>query len=158
MAESEIQAALQEELANVAVVATVFCRSRIGMDLAIEERVSWFLIQEGRVVSYDAHPFESQDCTAREEFVPGDRSVADLEREVMEYRDAHFPEAGFETGDFYRRGLAYLARGRVKDARRMLEAGDEHRQSLASIDQEAEAGGVRSQLMLALDGLASVDP
>lgn len=120
---SEVGAALANPNGTYAVVATEFCHSEVGEDVLIGEKVSWFLLPEGRLSAYDAHHFTDDLCTVSNDFSPA-ASHVDLERRLIAYRDAHFPTSMIHLGEVYRKGLLYAERDRLDDARAMLDLGD----------------------------------
>jgi hypothetical protein len=52
------------------------------------------------------------------------RTLAADERIVIAHRDAEFPRSAEHVGEYYTKGLAYVAAGRPDDGARMLRQGD----------------------------------
>jgi hypothetical protein len=125
LTKSEIEALLASQAAETtAIVATLRCTSKVDLRMYQGEKVSWFLLPQGKLAGYDAYLFADDLCTVYNEFVPASLETAALEGQVRAYRDAHFPESMVHVGLLYQHGIAYAANGRLEDARRMLAEGD----------------------------------
>jgi hypothetical protein len=124
LAPAEIDAAIDAGAADTfAVVATLGCRSEVDLEIYSGEKVGWMLLPEGKLASWDL-PEYTDRCVVSNAFQPGDASLADLEKQVAAYRDANFPRSMAHVGEYYQKGLAYVAVGRIADAEAMLAAGD----------------------------------
>lgn len=124
LASEEIHAAIAEDTpGDYGVVAIVRCQSKYNLKRYMTEKVAWYLLLQGKLVAYDHYDFVDL-CTVFNEFVPARADALALEELVISHRDANFPKSMEHTGQFYSKGLAYLAAKRTEDARRMLMAGD----------------------------------
>lgn len=107
-----------------AVVAMLTCRSQADLQVFVGEKMGWMLLPDGKLAAWDL-PEYADRCTVFNNFRPADPPLADLEARVVAHRDAHFPRSMQHAGELYRKGLAYLAVGRIDDAEAMLAAGDQ---------------------------------
>jgi hypothetical protein len=105
------------------VVATLGCRTEVDLEIYSGEKVGWMLLPAGKLASWDL-PEYADRCVVFNAFQPGDASLAGLEKQVAAYRDANFPRSMQHVGEYYQKGLAYVAVGRIEDAEAMLAAGD----------------------------------
>ncbi len=121
--EPQIQAALAGSTGDLVVIANQACRSEVDLKRYAGEKVGWFLLRDGKLLSYDTFEFGHR-CVVANDFRPADASAAATEARIAAYAERHFPTSMAHVGEFYRKGLAYLRVERIADAERMLAAGD----------------------------------
>ena len=120
---NDVRSSSVPQSARYAIVASLFCHADVNHQYIYQEKLSWYLLPEGRLVAWDHHDF-GDACTTFDEFEParGDR-VAD-EKHLLEYVTKSFPSSVVHVNELYLHGIAYVHAGRLDDAQAMLEAGD----------------------------------
>ena len=126
LSKEQIEAALAEPPGSdsYGVVAVLNCRSQIDTRMWQGEKVSWLLLEQGRLSAWDVHEFTHR-CVVGNRFRPASAHRAALEEQVTAFRDRRFPRSMGHPSEYYMKGVQYLLAGRLEAAERMLALGDE---------------------------------
>jgi len=122
--EVDAKDAARDPHGELAVIAVRRCGDWTGRDHWKAERASWFVLQGGALAAYDHWTFGPR-CTLGNAFAPSPPALLDTERTLRRFVDQRHPPAPPPLAIRFRRGLAYLAAGRVEEARAELQAGDQ---------------------------------
>lgn len=167
----QIQAALDEPPGSThyGVVAVIGCRSQIDTRMWHGEKVSWMLLENGRLSAWDVHVF-SHRCVVGNLFVPASTQRGALEAQVTGFRDQNFPRSMGHPSEYYRKGVQYSLAGRIESAEAMLALGDktfdvsadsgvrfERPSEQVRVAGDREIATARSQLVYAIQAIRSAE-
>lgn len=150
--------------ADVIVIAQRTCRTERGLEDLEAQRVAYYVLPSRRLAAFDHYTF-AKACAVTNAFRAARGSVIPLERAAAQRVAADFGRVPLDPAQLYRRGLAYLEAGRVRDAQGVLTAA-EPGYRLVSMRLEpgkpapevyTEAKRLRAQLMRAL-GVTATEP
>ncbi len=149
--------ARQGDGADVVVIALRTCQAERGLETLATPRVGYYLLPALRLSAYDHYDF-GRVCAVQSQFLAARGPARLLEQVAVARIASHFGRVSLDLPQLYRRGLAYLEAGRVRDAEAALTSGEpgflevEARVRRGEADAEAfhEAARLRAQLMRAL--------
>lgn len=142
---------------DVAVLAPRRCTSERGLQEVKAERVGTYLLPDLRLEAWDHYDF-GKACAVSNSFRAARAPAVALERAAAERVAADYGRPKLDLPQVYRRGLAYLEAGRVRDAEAALTAGEPRylleglhvKQGQPPAEGLAEASRLREKLMRAL--------
>jgi hypothetical protein len=111
---------------DYAVVALVRCLSEVDMQRYGGEKVAWYVLEDGGLVSWNHYDF-NDNCTGSVDFRPAKAAETERvahERAAAAYEEANYPAGMGHVGEYYLRGLRYLGADRIDEAKAMLAKGD----------------------------------
>jgi hypothetical protein len=149
-------AALPAE-ADVIVIASRSCKAERGLQDVDAKRVGYYLLPGQHLDGFDDYAF-GKACAVKTQFRAARGAAVALEHAATQRVALEFGKVPIDLPQLYRRGLAYLEAGRVRDAQAALttaepgfRAASEHaKESAVHSDVYAEAARLRAQLMRAL--------
>ena len=106
-----------------------------------------YLLPGGRLSAWDHHEFRSR-CRVRTSFRAARGDLAGLELEVAVRIAARGGAPPLDLEQVYRRGLAYVEAGRLREARAMLVAGEPAYRA-AALRERREPEGMEAWLEVA---------
>jgi hypothetical protein len=112
--------------ADYVVVVGRECSDWVGRERWSDERTSWFLLQDGRVVAFDHFRF-GERCGLANAFRPvaaGSPARAN-ERDLLRWLEQRRPPGRIPLELRFSRGQAYVAAGRLEEAEAMLRFADD---------------------------------
>jgi hypothetical protein len=130
--------AVRDPGAELAVVAVRRCGDWTGREHWESGRASWFVLQRGALAAFDHWSFGPR-CAVGNAFAPAPAPLLETERTLRRFVDQRHPPAPPPLSIQLRRGLAYLAAGRVQEARAQLAAGDQRLAARQDLYEETDA-------------------
>jgi hypothetical protein len=109
--------------ARYAVLASLYCHADVNHRYFTQEKLSWYLLPEGRLAAWDHHEF-GDACVVLDEFEPARGNQVPDEKNLLTYAKKSFPPSVVHVNELYEHGIAYARAGRLDDAQAMLDAGD----------------------------------
>lgn len=109
--------------ARYAVVASLSCSALVNLQRIYGEKLSWYLLPDGKLAAWDHHDF-GDSCTVFDEFEPARGNEIADEKHLLEYVQKSFPSSIVHVNELYLKGIAYVRALRLDDAQAMLDAGD----------------------------------
>lgn len=141
---------------DVVVLAPRRCHAERGLQDVGGERVGYYLLPDLRLQAYDHYAF-GKACAVKNEFRAARGEAIALELAAAQRVASDYGRMPIDLVQLYRRGLAYLEAGRVREAEAVLTTGEPlFREAGARVRQGAhgdafdEAARLRAQLMRAL--------
>jgi hypothetical protein len=112
--------------ADYVVVVARECSDWVGRERWSDERSTWFLLEDGRVVAFDHFSFGPR-CGLANAFRPVDAgSPARVnERDLLRWLEQRRPPGRLPVEIRFSRGHAYVAAGRLEEAEAMLRFADD---------------------------------
>jgi hypothetical protein len=130
---------------SFAVVADFVCQGRVELQTYVGEKIAYYLLPDNRLQAYDHYQF-IEGCTVYDDFLPATGDLISLERSVLSWIEGRYPKSMVHVTEIFQKGLAYVAVGRVDDAKRMLALGRQGFDSWGRERPEFETPGIRIQL------------
>jgi hypothetical protein len=149
--------ALPDPSSDLLVIALRTCRAERGLETLSTPRVGYYLLPEGRLSAWDHYEF-GRVCAVRSQFRAARGPALRLELAAVARIASHYGRVPLDLSQLYRRGLAYLEAGRVRDAEAALthsepgylEAEARVRRGEGDAASFQETARLRAQLMRAL--------
>jgi hypothetical protein len=112
--------------ADYVVVVGRECSDWVGRERWSDERTSWFLLHDGRVLAFDHFRFGAR-CGLANAFrpVPADSPARANERDLLRWLEQRRPPGRLPVELRFARGHAYVAAGRLEEAEAMLRFADD---------------------------------
>ena len=150
---------------DVIVIAKRACRAERGLEDLEVERVGYYLLPSLRVAAFDDYAF-GKACAVTNVFRAARGPVIPLEHAAAQRIASDFGRVSLDPAQLYRRGLAYLEAGRVRDAQGVLTAAEPGFRAVSARlepgkpapELYTEAARLRAQLMRALGVKAEPAP
>jgi hypothetical protein len=112
--------------ADYVIVVLRDCRDWEGRERWSDERASWFLLHQGRLVGFDHWTFGPR-CAVANAYgpVPAESPARATERDLLRWLEQRHPPGRIPLELRFQRGGALVAAGRLDEARAMLRFGDD---------------------------------
>jgi hypothetical protein len=147
-----------EDGTHVAVLALRTCQAERGLETRSTPRVGYYLLPGLRLSAYDHYDF-GRVCAVESQFLAARGPALPLEQAAVARIASHYGRVPLDLPQLYRRGLAYLEAGRVRDAQAALTRGEPgflelearvRRGEATDAQAVQETARLRAQLMRAL--------
>src|SRR5262249_51441237 len=109
--------------ADVILIAQRSCKAERGLKDLDAERVGYYLLPALRLDGFDDYRF-GKACTVKNQFRAARGSAVSLEHAAAQRVAIEFGKVQIDVPQLYRRGLAYLEAGRVRDAEAVLTSAE----------------------------------
>jgi hypothetical protein len=106
-----------------AVIVEKLCTTEGGLESRSRKRVAYYLLPDNRLGAWDHYAFRS-GCAVSNRFQAARGEVIPIEEAVVDHVVATYGKTPVTLDQLYRRGLAFVAAGRLVEARAALEVAE----------------------------------